>query len=118
MDWLYIFSGFVVGFVVGVTGVGGGSLMTPLLIDCTGVGALITVAGLSPVAVAYSLTVVAVVAVLAPRSQLGVLFLEGVRDVLEEDEAEDNVFVFRRVHVVAQLVGGEPELGLEAKIGG
>ena len=51
------------------------SLMTPLLIDCTGVGALITVAGLSPVAVAYSLTVMAIAAVLATRSQLGVLFL-------------------------------------------
>src|SRR3954447_1021653 len=28
----YIFSGFVVGLVVGMTGVGGGSLMTPLLV--------------------------------------------------------------------------------------
>jgi len=37
MDWLYIFSGFVVGFVVGVTGVGGGSLMTPLLVLVFGV---------------------------------------------------------------------------------
>ena len=30
-DLLFIFSGALVGFVVGVTGVGGGSLMTPLL---------------------------------------------------------------------------------------
>ena len=33
MGWLgspYIFSGFGVGFIVGLTGVGGGSLMTPL----------------------------------------------------------------------------------------
>lgn len=37
MDWLYTFSGFVVGFVVGVTGVGGGSLMTPLLVLVFGV---------------------------------------------------------------------------------
>ncbi len=37
MDWLYTFSGFVVGFVVGVTGVGGGSLMTPLLVLLFGV---------------------------------------------------------------------------------
>ncbi len=37
MDWLYIFSGFAVGFVVGVTGVGGGSLMTPLLVLAFGV---------------------------------------------------------------------------------
>src|ERR1700749_3873253 len=29
---LYILSGFAVGFLVGMTGVGGGSLMTPLLI--------------------------------------------------------------------------------------
>ena len=46
--------------------------------------------------------------------ELGAVFLEGVGDVFEEDEAEDDVLVFRRVHVVAQLVGGEPELGLEA----
>ena len=29
---LYVISGFAVGFLVGMTGVGGGSLMTPLLI--------------------------------------------------------------------------------------
>ncbi len=32
MDGWYTVSGFVVGFVVGITGVGGGSLMTPLLV--------------------------------------------------------------------------------------
>ena len=32
MDWLYPLSGFVVGALVGLTGMGGGSLMTPLLI--------------------------------------------------------------------------------------
>lgn len=32
MEWGYTISGFIVGFIVGVTGVGGGSLMTPLLI--------------------------------------------------------------------------------------
>jgi len=37
MDWLYTLSGFVVGFVVGVTGVGGGSLMTPLLVLVFGI---------------------------------------------------------------------------------
>src|SRR6266545_1065496 len=37
MDWLYLLSGFVVGLVVGVTGVGGGSLMTPLLVLVFGV---------------------------------------------------------------------------------
>jgi uncharacterized membrane protein YfcA len=33
MDWLAILSGFGVGAIVGMTGVGGGSLMTPLLIQ-------------------------------------------------------------------------------------
>jgi uncharacterized membrane protein YfcA len=37
MDWLYTFSGFLVGFIVGVTGVGGGSLMTPLLVLMFGI---------------------------------------------------------------------------------
>ena len=32
MDWIAIVSGFGVGAIVGLTGVGGGSLMTPLLI--------------------------------------------------------------------------------------
>src|SRR4051795_12681840 len=32
IDPLYALSGFVVGFLVGRTGVGGGSLMTPLLV--------------------------------------------------------------------------------------
>jgi len=50
--------------------------------------------------------------------ELGAVFLEGVGDVFEEDEAEDDVLVFRRVHVVAELVGGEPELGFEAEVGG
>jgi uncharacterized membrane protein YfcA len=33
MDWLAVVSGFGVGAIVGMTGVGGGSLMTPLLIS-------------------------------------------------------------------------------------
>ena len=37
MNWLYTFSGLFVGFIVGVTGVGGGSLMTPLLVLAFGV---------------------------------------------------------------------------------
>ena len=37
MDPLYIVSGFVVGAIVGLTGVGGGSLMTPLLVLLFGV---------------------------------------------------------------------------------
>jgi uncharacterized protein len=32
MEYYYIFAGFVVGFLVGLTGVGGGSLMTPILL--------------------------------------------------------------------------------------
>lgn len=37
MDWFYTFTGFLVGFIVGMTGVGGGSLMTPLLVLVFGV---------------------------------------------------------------------------------
>lgn len=37
MDWQFTVSGFVVGLIVGVTGVGGGSLMTPLLVLVFGV---------------------------------------------------------------------------------
>jgi hypothetical protein len=37
INWLYSVAGFCVGFLVGMTGVGGGSLMTPLLILLFGV---------------------------------------------------------------------------------
>ncbi|HUC11479.1 MAG TPA: sulfite exporter TauE/SafE family protein [Stellaceae bacterium] len=37
VNWLYTFSGFCVGMLVGMTGVGGGSLMTPLLILLFGI---------------------------------------------------------------------------------
>lgn len=37
IDWLYTLSGFCVGVLVGMTGVGGGSLMTPLLILLFGI---------------------------------------------------------------------------------
>jgi hypothetical protein len=37
LGWLYTLSGFCVGMLVGMTGVGGGSLMTPLLILLFGV---------------------------------------------------------------------------------
>lgn len=40
----YIFSGFLVGAIVGVTGVGGGSLMTPLLVLMFGVAPTTAVA--------------------------------------------------------------------------
>ena len=45
------------------------------------------------------------------------VLVEGIGDVLEKDEAEDDVLVFRRVHVVAQLVRGQPQLGLETEGG-
>jgi hypothetical protein len=50
--------------------------------------------------------------------ELGVLGFEGVGDVLEEDQAEDDVLVLGGVHVVAQRVGGFPELGFVAEGGG
>ena len=43
MDWLYPLSGFVVGAIVGLTGMGGGALMTPLLILLFGVQPLTAV---------------------------------------------------------------------------
>jgi uncharacterized membrane protein YfcA len=45
MDWLYPLSGFVVGVIVGLTGMGRGSLMTPLLILLFGVAAVTKTAG-------------------------------------------------------------------------
>ena len=32
MDFLFTIAGFLVGFIIGMTGVGGGSLMTPILV--------------------------------------------------------------------------------------
>jgi uncharacterized membrane protein YfcA len=43
MDWLYTVSGFAVGLIVGITGVGGGSLMTPLLVLLFGVSPAVAV---------------------------------------------------------------------------
>jgi uncharacterized membrane protein YfcA len=37
MDGMYTLSGFLVGLIVGITGVGGGSLMTPLLVLLFGI---------------------------------------------------------------------------------
>ncbi len=42
-QFLFILSGFAVGFVVGLTGVGGGSLMTPLLVLGFGIKPVIAV---------------------------------------------------------------------------
>ena len=49
--------------------------------------------------------------------QLGPLGLEGVGDVLEEDQAEGDMLVIGRLHVAAQLVCRRPELRLEPEIG-
>src|SRR5665648_381275 len=46
--------------------------------------------------------------------ELGVLLLERVRDVLEEDQPEDDVLVLPGVHVVAERIGHLPQLGLVA----
>ncbi|MGH8548242.1 MAG: sulfite exporter TauE/SafE family protein [Methylococcales bacterium] len=43
MDLFYILTGAIVGFVIGLTGVGGGSLMTPLLVLGFGVNPAIAV---------------------------------------------------------------------------
>ena len=43
MDWSLTLFGFLVGFVVGLTGVGGGSLMTPVLILLFGIKPVVAV---------------------------------------------------------------------------
>ena len=52
------------------------------------------------------------------RLQFCSMFLERVGDVLQEYQAKDDVLVFRRVHVVAKLIGGKPKFGLKSKVGG
>ena len=53
INWLYSASGFAIGLLVGMTGVGGGSLMTPLLVllfgfhPATAVGTDLLYAGLT-----------------------------------------------------------------------
>jgi hypothetical protein len=48
--------------------------------------------------------------------KLGAALVEGVTDVLQEDEAEHDVFVLGGVHAGAQLVGGGPESLFEVLI--
>lgn len=43
MDWMYIVSGFGIGLLVGISGVGGGSLMTPLLVLVFGIKPVVAV---------------------------------------------------------------------------
>jgi hypothetical protein len=45
------------------------------------------------------------------------VFLEGVGDVLQENQAEYDMLVLRGIHVVAELVSSEPELGFKPDIG-
>jgi hypothetical protein len=47
-----------------------------------------------------------------------VLLLEGVGDVLEEDQPEHDVLVLGGIHAAAQRVGHPPELGLVTDGGG
>ncbi len=42
------------------------------------------------------------------REQLLPVLLEGIGDVLEEDEPQDHVFLLRRVHRAPEGVGGRP----------
>ena len=46
------------------------------------------------------------------------MFFKAVGDVLEEDKAEDDVLIFRCIHIAAQLVRGKPELRFKANVGG
>jgi len=57
-------------------------------------------------------------ALVALGFELGVMGLEGVGDVLKEDEPQHNVLVLGGIHRAAQGVGGGPELSLEAQVGG
>ncbi len=50
--------------------------------------------------------------------QLLMSLLECVGAVLEENPTKHDVFVLGRVHIFAELVGREPELGLQIEIGG
>lgn len=43
MDWIYTLAGFFVGLTVGLTGVGGGALMTPLLVLGFGISPAVAV---------------------------------------------------------------------------
>ena len=53
---------------------------------------------------------------LALGHELGVLLLESVGDVLQEDEPEHHVLVFGRVDVAAHPIGSLPDLLLEADL--
>jgi hypothetical protein len=44
-------------------------------------------------------------------------FLERIGNIFEKNQAKNDVFVFPRVHVFAELIGSEPQLGLETETG-
>ena len=48
--------------------------------------------------------------------ELCAALVESIADVLEEDQAENDVFVLGRVHAGAQLVGRGPKRSLEVLI--
>jgi hypothetical protein len=45
-----------------------------------------------------------------------VFFLEGVGNVLEENKAEDDVFVLGGVHIALELFGSGPKRGFKTKL--
>jgi hypothetical protein len=50
------------------------------------------------------------------RFQLCVLLLERIRNILQENQTEDNVLVFGGVHAAAQRVRHLPKLGFIADV--
>ena len=45
------------------------------------------------------------------------MLFEAVGDVLEKDQAENDVLILGRIHVTTELVGSEPKLGFKAERG-
>ena len=54
---------------------------------------------------------------LAVGLELGIERLEAVRDVFQEDQAEHDMLVLRRIHAAPERVRHLPELLLEADVG-
>jgi len=49
--------------------------------------------------------------------ELRAMLFEAVGNIFEEDQAKNNVLVFRRIHVAAELISSEPKLSFEANVG-
>jgi hypothetical protein len=49
-------------------------------------------------------------------AKIGVMLFEGIGDVVEEDEAKDNMLVLGGVHATAQRIGHAPHFGLVADL--